>query len=110
MRELSCDLPVPVVPCILPEEKLLKKLAAASVDEDTVNFIRAKEQFKATLKFPGILFRWVDLTTWLAYLLEVTLVQSTSSCLGDSCISLCKSLGFPPFYIYHFLSLPYISD
>ena len=64
MRELSCDLPVAVphasaaVPCILPtEEKLLKKLAAASVDEDTVNFIRAKEQFKATLKFPGILFR-----------------------------------------------------
>ena len=60
VRELSCDLPVAVpataVPCILPEEKLLKKLAA-SVDEDTVNFIRAKEQFKATLKFPGILFR-----------------------------------------------------
>ena len=62
MRELSCDLPVAVphasaaVPCVLPEEKLLKKLAA-SVDEDTVNFIRAKEQFKATLKFPGILFR-----------------------------------------------------
>ena len=62
MRELSCDLPVAVphasaVPSVLPEEKLLKKLAAASVDEDTVNFIRAKEQFKATLKFPGILFR-----------------------------------------------------
>ena len=58
---MSCDLPVAVphasaVPCVLPEEKLLKKLAA-SVDEDTVNFIRAKEQFKATLKFPGILFR-----------------------------------------------------
>ena len=59
VRELSCDMPVsaPVAVLCLPEEKLLKKLAA-TVDEDTINFIRAKEQFKATLTFPGILFRY----------------------------------------------------
>ena len=59
VKELSCDMPVsaPVAAVLcLPEEKLLKKLAA-TVDEDTINFIRAKEQFKATLTFPGILFR-----------------------------------------------------
>ena len=58
VRELSCDLPVtaPAAFLCLPEEKLLKKLAS-SVDEDTINFIKAKEQFKATLTFPGILFR-----------------------------------------------------
>ena len=49
--------PAPVAVLCLPEEKLLKKLAA-TVDEDTINFIRAKEQLKATLTFPGILFRY----------------------------------------------------
>ena len=53
-RELSCD----CFPNQLSytEEKMLQKLVSMIAD-DTLTFIKAKEEFKKSLNFPGILYR-----------------------------------------------------
>ena len=53
-REVSCD-------CVpsqlsLTEEKMLQKLVSM-VGDDTLAFIKAKEEFKKTVNFPGVLYR-----------------------------------------------------
>ena len=53
-REVSCDcLPNQLS---LSEEKMLQKLVSMIAD-DTLTFLKAKEEFKKSLTFGGILYR-----------------------------------------------------
>lgn len=54
-RELSCDLFSNQLS--QSDEVILQKLVS-SVSDDTLAFIKAKEEFKKALTFPGVLYRY----------------------------------------------------
>lgn len=55
-RELSCD----CLPSKYGDENLMMQKLVSMVTEDTLAFIKAKEDFKKTIDFPGILYRYVS--------------------------------------------------
>ncbi len=94
VRELSCDSLPPSAESLFyqqSEEKILQKLVA-SVDDETINFIRAKEQFKASNTFPGILFsdicRFPSTAPYFHHLshTRMAMPSSSSTCLAHHLI------------------------